>query len=77
MTSQAGMERAPPRLGQHVRLTMPLTLDLALNVAEQAERELSNQPSLQPSGASQPHVRTADYERDEDGEECFQAGTSS
>ncbi|CAL8234494.1 unnamed protein product [Arctogadus glacialis] len=56
---------------------MPLTLDLALNVAEQAERELSNQPSLQPSGASQSHVRWADYERDEDGEECFQAGTSS
>ena len=53
---------------------MPLTLDVALHVAEQ---ELSDQPSLQPSGASQPHVRTADYERDEDGEECFQAGTSS
>ncbi|CAL8235743.1 unnamed protein product [Boreogadus saida] len=64
---------APPRLGQHVRLTMPPTLD----VAEQAERELSNQPILPPSGASQPHVRWADYERDEDGEECFQAWTSS
>ncbi|CAL8337598.1 unnamed protein product [Boreogadus saida] len=66
----------PPRLRNHV-LTMPPTLDVALNVAEQAERELSNQPILQPSGASQPHVRRADYERDEDGEDCFQALTSS
>ena len=68
---------APPQLRHHVRLTMPPTLDVALNVAEQAERELSNQPILQLSGASQPHVRRADYERDEDGEECFQAWTSS
>ena len=37
---------APPRLGQHVHLTMPPTLDVAPNVAEQAERELSNQPIL-------------------------------
>ncbi|CAL8278749.1 unnamed protein product [Boreogadus saida] len=40
---------APPRLGQHVRLTKPRTLDVALDVAEQAERELSDQPSLQAS----------------------------
>ncbi|CAL8389359.1 unnamed protein product [Arctogadus glacialis] len=29
-----------------------------------------------PSGASRPPVRRADYEQDEDGEECFQAWTS-
>ena len=42
-------------------------------MAERAERELSD---LQPSDASRPHVRRADYEPDEDGEECFQAWTS-
>ncbi|CAL8290505.1 unnamed protein product [Arctogadus glacialis] len=54
----------------------PPNLDVALELAERAERELSD---LQPSGASRPHVRQADYERDEDEddeEECFQAWTS-
>ncbi|CAL8263880.1 unnamed protein product [Merluccius merluccius] len=64
---------APPQLGQHVRFTGPPNLKVALHVAERAERELSD---LQPSGASRPHIRRADYERDEDGEECFQAWTS-
>ena len=68
---------APPRLGQHVRLTMPPTLNVAEHAEREHERELSNQPILPPSGASQPHVRWADYERDEDGEECFQAWTST
>ena len=40
---------AIPWLGQHVRLNMPPTLDVALDVAEQAERELSDQPGLQSS----------------------------
>ena len=40
---------APPWLWQHVRLNMPPTLDVALDLAEQAERELSDQPGLQPS----------------------------
>ena len=64
----------PPRLGRHVRLTGPPNLEVALEVAERAERELSD---LRPSGASRPHVRQADYERDEDDdeEECFQAWT--
>jgi hypothetical protein len=35
------------RLGRHVRLIMPPTLDVALDVAERAEREFSDQPSLQ------------------------------
>ena len=65
---------APPRLGLHVRLAGPPNLDMALELAERAEGELSK---LQPSGAPQPHVRQADYERDEDDEEeCFQAWTS-
>ena len=67
---------APPRLGLHVRLAGPPNLDMALELAERAEGELSK---LQPSGAPQPHVRQADYERDEDKddeEECFQAWTS-
>ena len=67
---------APPQLGRHVRLAGPPNLDVALELAERAERELSD---LQPSGASRPHVRQADYERDEDKddeEECFQAWTS-
>ncbi|CAL8404199.1 unnamed protein product [Boreogadus saida] len=64
---------APPWLGQHVRLAGPPNLEVALDVAERAEREL---PDLQSSGASRPHVRRADYEQDDDGEECFQAWTS-
>ena len=40
---------APPRLGQHVRLIMPPILDVALDVAGRAEREFSDEPSLQPS----------------------------
>ena len=66
---------APPRLGRHVRLAGPPNLDVALELAERAEQELSD---LQPSGAPRPHVRQADYERDEDDEEaCFQAWTST
>ncbi|CAL8234358.1 unnamed protein product [Boreogadus saida] len=61
-------------LGQHVRLAAPPNLDVALELAERAERELSD---LQPSGAPRPHVRQANYERDEGyKEECFQAWTS-
>ena len=68
---------APQRLGQHVRLTRPPTLGVALAEAERGEREFSDQPSLQLPGASRPHVRCADYcEQDEDGEEVFQAWTS-
>ena len=63
----------PPQLGQHVRLAGPLTLEAALDVAERAERELS---TVRPSGTSQPHVRRTDYEQDEAGEECAQAGTA-
>ncbi|KAK0143363.1 hypothetical protein N1851_018510 [Merluccius polli] len=58
---------APPRLGQHVRLTRPPTLGAALDEAERAEQELSNQPSLQLPGTSRPRVRHC--EQDEDGEE--------
>ena len=38
---------SPPRLGQHVRLIVTPTLNVALDVAERAEREFSDQPSLQ------------------------------
>ena len=38
---------SPPRLGQHVRLILPPTLDVVLYVAERAEPEISDQPSLQ------------------------------
>ncbi|KAK0130618.1 hypothetical protein N1851_034899 [Merluccius polli] len=67
---------APPRLGQHVRLTRPPTLGAALDEAERAEQELSDHPSLQPPGASRPRVRQAALcEPEEDGEEVCQAWT--
>ncbi|KAK0139290.1 Major histocompatibility complex class I-related gene protein [Merluccius polli] len=67
---------APPRLGQHVRLTRPPTLGAALDEAERAEQELSDHPSLQPPGAPRPRVRQAvRCEPEEDGEEVCQAWT--
>ena len=68
---------SPPQLGRHVRLTRPPTLGAALHEAEQAEAEFVTQPSPQPSGAPQPHVRRVDYEeRDDEGAEASQAWAS-
>ncbi|KAK0148776.1 putative RNA-directed DNA polymerase from transposon X-element [Merluccius polli] len=51
------------------------TLGAAMDEAERAERERSDQTSLQTPGASRPHVRRADYcEQEEDGEEGSRPG---